>query len=94
VAQRPWSNGLELFFNSPATTSASQMGALLSTTYSWAVKAQFQLAEAGGKSWYFPAPAPKALVPISEAKKAPDFSSADQPFWASEQTHSAPDNSE
>ncbi|MDX1366241.1 toxin VasX [Pseudomonas sp.] len=92
VAQRPWSNGLELFFKSPAATSASQMGALLSTTYSWAVKAQFQLAEPGGKKWYFPAPAPKAVVPISEAKKAPNFSSAEQPFWASEQTHSAPDN--
>jgi len=92
VAQRPWSTGLELFFKSTTATSASQMGALLSTTYSWAVKAQFQLAESGGKKWYFPAPAPKALVPISEANKAPDFSSAEQPFWASEQTHSAPDN--
>lgn len=94
VAQRAWSTGLELFFKTPTATNASQMGALLSTTYSWAVKAQFQLAEAGGKSWYFPAPAPKAIVPASEAKRAPDFASAEQPFWASEQTHSTPDNAQ
>jgi hypothetical protein len=84
VAQRPWPNALELYFTTPATQQRTDMGYLHRISYSWAVKAQFQLTDANGKTWYFPAPSPKTVVQASEAHKQPDFSDSEQPFWASE----------
>jgi len=84
VAQRPWPNALELYFTTPAAQQRTDMGFLHRISYSWAVKAQFQLTDANGKAWYFPAPSPKTLALASEANKQPDFSNAEQPFWASE----------
>lgn len=84
VAQRPWPNALELYFNTPNAQQSTGLGYLQRTTYSWAVKAQFRLTDAQKKTWYFPAPSPKTLVLASEAHKYPDFSNNEQPFWASE----------
>lgn len=84
VAQRPWPNALELYFNTPAAQQSTGLGYLHRTTYSWAVKAQFCLTDSLGKTWYFPAPSPKTQVAASEANRQPDFSNNEQPFWASE----------
>jgi hypothetical protein len=84
VAQRPWPNALELYFNTPAAQQSTGSGYLQRTTYNLAVKAQYKLTDSGGKPWYFPAPSPKTVMLVSEANKKPDFSNNEQPFWASE----------
>ncbi|ARU87302.1 hypothetical protein [Pseudomonas sp. M30-35] len=84
LAQRAWPNALELYFTTPAAQSSSEGGYLNRTTSSVAVKAQFGLTDANGKTWYFPAPTPKTQVLESEANRQPDFSDDEQSFWASE----------
>lgn len=88
LAQRLYPDALELFYEVPVSQSMPRTPPHRWQTYSLAVRAQIIL-QGEDRTWVFPAPPPTDVLRYDpDQHDKPDFSKANQPFWADEQTHS------
>lgn len=87
LAQRPFPDALELFYEVPVSQSMPRSAPYQWQTYALTVRAQVILQEEG-RDLVFPAPAPTDVLSYNPDSHAePDFAKTKQPFWANEQTH-------
>jgi hypothetical protein len=87
LAQRPFPDALELFYEVPVSQSMPRNAPYQWQTYTLTVRAQVIL-QGVGRDWVFPAPAPTDELSYSPDNHAePDFTQTKQPFWANEQIH-------